>query len=157
VQRKFWRLVADGVSTAAACELLGVRGGTGMQWFRDAGGMPPMSLLEPTGRFLTLFEREEIAVGPASGKGIRAIAMLIERSPSTVIRRSPAIAPRPADGGPTGRRWLRPAPRLGRRPQVAKLAANPVLRARVHEYQLTGGQVDRVSRSLDAIATRPRG
>jgi len=45
VRRQFWRLVGQGVSTEEACELLGVAYTTGVGWFRDAGGMPPMSLV----------------------------------------------------------------------------------------------------------------
>jgi IS30 family transposase len=86
VQRQFWRLIAEGVQTDAACERLDLGTSTGRRWFSDAGGMTPLSLLEPTGRFLTLFEREEIALGLASGQGVRAIARCLGRSPSTVSR-----------------------------------------------------------------------
>ena len=130
--RQFWRLVAQGMSTAEAAQSLGVRAGTGVRWFRDAGGMPPMSLVEPTGRFLTLSEREEIALGLASGQGVRAIARLIGRAPSTVSREIARNHSAPH------RRWTYQASwaqlksdARGRRPQVAKLAANPPLRARV--------------------------
>ena len=126
VRRQFWRLVAEGVSTTAACELLDVRTGTGKQWFRDAGGMPPLSLVEPTGRFLTLFEREEIALGLASGKGIRAIARLIDRSPSTVSREIARNHSSPHRRWAYRGTWAQlKSDRRARRPQVAKLAANP--------------------------------
>jgi transposase, IS30 family len=132
VRRQFWRLVAQGSSSAASAELLGVKIGTGKQWFRDGGGMPPMSLVEPTGRFLTLTEREEIALGLASGKGVREIARLIDRSPSTVSREIARNHSSPH------RRWAyratwaqRKADHRARRPHVAKLVANPKLRARV--------------------------
>ena len=132
VQRQFWRLIAQGVQSDAAGARLGLGCGTAKKWFRDAGGMPPLSLTPPTGRFLTLPEREEIALGLASGKGIRAIARLIERSPSTVSRE---IARNHSDAH---RLWayratLAQAKSEARasRPQVAKLAANPQLRSRV--------------------------
>ena len=57
MQRQFWRLIAEGVQTDSACERLDLGTSTGRRWFSDAGGMTPLSLLEPTGRFLTLFER----------------------------------------------------------------------------------------------------
>lgn len=36
VQRQFWLLVAQGVTTAAACEALDVSERAGNLWFRDA-------------------------------------------------------------------------------------------------------------------------
>jgi hypothetical protein len=35
----------------------------GRRWFVEAGGMSPIELAEPAGRYLSLAEREEIAVG----------------------------------------------------------------------------------------------
>lgn len=40
-----------GISTPVAC-----------RWFRQAGGMPPISLTPVSGRYLSLTEREEIAL-----------------------------------------------------------------------------------------------
>lgn len=132
VRRQFWRLVAEGASSAAAAESLGVKIGTGKQWFRDGGGMPPMSLVEPTGRYLTLTEREEIALGLASGKGVRAIARSIGRSPSTVSREIARNHSAPHRKWTYQGTWAQlKADQRARRPQVAKLAANPKLRARV--------------------------
>jgi len=94
--------------------------------------MAPLSLVEPTGHFLSLAEREEIALGLASGTGIRAIARIIGRSPSTVSRE---IARNHSEAH---RLWVYRATLAqaksearASRPQVAKLAANPQLRARV--------------------------
>jgi len=135
VQRQFWLLIAQGVTTAAACDALNVSERAGSMWFRDAGGMPPLSLAPPSGRFLSLGEREEIALGLASGKGIRAIAVLIDRSPSTVSREVRRNRPRP--GQEHGHQIYRcvlaqaKSEERARRPQVAKLAANPQLRTRV--------------------------
>jgi IS30 family transposase len=135
VQRQFWQLIAQGVTTAAACESLDVSNRAGSLWFRDAGGMPPLSLAPPTARFLTLPEREEIALGLASGKGIRAIAILIGRSPSTVSREVRRNRPRPGhDQSHQSYRCVlaqTKSEERARRPQVARLAANPQLRARV--------------------------
>jgi len=61
VQREFWRLIATGVSTADASVGVGVSVPVGTRWFRHAGGMPPLSLADPTGRSLCFAEREEIA------------------------------------------------------------------------------------------------
>ena len=74
VQREFWRLIATGVTTVEAAEAVGVSWPVGGRWFRHAGGMPPMSLAEPTGRYLSFAEREEIAMLRAQDKGVREIA-----------------------------------------------------------------------------------
>jgi IS30 family transposase len=88
------------------------------------------------GRYLSLVEREEIAVGVASGQGCRAIAARLGRHPATVgreIRR---------DSGRGGAyravsAHLRAGERA-RRPKAAKLAADPRLRgwvqARLEEH-----------------------
>ncbi|MCV7072781.1 helix-turn-helix domain-containing protein, partial [Mycobacterium rufum] len=48
--------------------------------------MTPISLDEPTGRYLSFAEREEIALLRAQGAGVREIAREIKRDPSTVSR-----------------------------------------------------------------------
>jgi IS30 family transposase len=85
-QRAFWRLIAQGVVAEKAGRRVGVHRGTGSRWFREAGGMSPISLLEPTGRFLSLAEREEIAVGIAAGRSPAVIAAALGRHRSTVGR-----------------------------------------------------------------------
>jgi len=66
VQRQFWRLIATGVNTAEAALAVGVSVPVGSRWFRHAGGMPPISLAEPTGRYVTFAEREEMGPDPGS-------------------------------------------------------------------------------------------
>ena len=71
VQRQFWRLIATGITSAEAALNVGVSVPVGIRWFRHAGGMPPLSLVEPSGRYLPFEEREEIALlrgwGPTIG------------------------------------------------------------------------------------------
>src|SRR3954464_2683786 len=68
VQRAFWRLIAagnTGEDPAAAGGAAGAGGlavPVGSRWFRHAGGMSPISLDEPTGRYLSFGEREEIGL-----------------------------------------------------------------------------------------------
>ena len=62
MQRDFWQLLATGVSTVEASVGVGVSWPAGSRWFRHAGGMTPLSLDEPTGRYLSFAEREEIAL-----------------------------------------------------------------------------------------------
>jgi len=86
VQRQFWRLIATGVNTAEAALAVGVSVSVGSRWFRHAGGMPPISLAEPTGRYVTFAEREEIAILKAQGLGVRGIARTLGRDPGTISR-----------------------------------------------------------------------
>jgi hypothetical protein len=86
VQREFWRLIAPGVTTVGAAESVGVSWPAGVRWFRHAGGMPPLSLAEPTGRYLSFAEREEIALLRAWDVGVRQIARRLGRDPGTMSR-----------------------------------------------------------------------
>jgi len=86
VQRQFWRLIAEGVSTDDAAAEVGVSTPVAQRWFRHAGGMSPISLDEPTGRYLSFAEREEIALLHAQNFGVREIAREIGRDPGTISR-----------------------------------------------------------------------
>ncbi len=86
VQRQFWRLIATGVTTAEASLAVGVSVSVGSRWFRHAGGMASISLAEPTGRYLSFEEREEIAILRARDMGVREIARGIGRDPGTISR-----------------------------------------------------------------------
>ena len=74
VERAFWRLIAEGVTTEAAAVEVGVSAPVGSRWFRHAGGMSPITLCEPMGRYLSFAEREEIAILRAQDHGVREIA-----------------------------------------------------------------------------------
>ena len=86
VEREFWKQIATGITSGAAAASVNVSQAVGARWFRHGGGMPPMSLNEPTGRYLSFAEREEIALLRAKNYGVRAIAREIGRDPSTVSR-----------------------------------------------------------------------
>jgi IS30 family transposase len=104
VQRGFWQRIAAGDSTAVAAGWAGVSKPLGEVWFRQAGGMSPLSLEEPSGRFLSITEREEILRGITRGDSIRRIAAVIGRQPSTVLRE----LRRNRGAGPTYRaKWRR--------------------------------------------------
>ena len=82
----FWAAVAEGLKTEDAAAKAGVSSPVGFRWFRHAGGVNPC--LDPTvsGRYLSFSEREDIALLRAKGHGVRAIARLVGRSPSTISR-----------------------------------------------------------------------
>jgi IS30 family transposase len=92
--------------------------------------MAPLSCLAPlSGRYLSLAEREEIALLGARGCGVREIARQLGRSPSTIsreLRRNAATRGGRLEYRATTAQWH--ADRRARRPKTAKLAANDALR-----------------------------
>jgi IS30 family transposase len=96
--------------------------------------MPPISLDEPTGRYLSFAEREEIALLRAQGVGVREIARRIGRDPATIsreLRRNAATR----GGKPVYRalvaQWK--AQQAAKRPKAAKLVSNGRLRKYVQD------------------------
>ena len=134
VQRQFWRLIATGITTVEASMAVGVSWPVGARWFRHAGGMPPISLAEPTGRYLTFEEREEIAILRAQDKGVREIARAIGRDPGTIsreLRRNAATRSGKQEYRATVAQWK--AQQAAKRPKTAKLVENPRLREYVQD------------------------
>jgi transposase, IS30 family len=131
VQREFWRLIATGITTVQAAEEIGVSSPVAIRWFRHAGGMTPLCLDEPTGRYLSFAEREEIALARARGETIRAIARCLGRSPSTISRELRRNADR--DGGYRATMAHALAYDRASRPKPAKLASNLALRRIVQD------------------------
>jgi transposase, IS30 family len=86
-RRKFWRaVVRDGLSTVGAARQAGVSEQVGRRWFREGGGVAPVELTEPKGRYLSLPEREEISRGCAAGLGDAEIARQLGRHRTTIWR-----------------------------------------------------------------------
>jgi IS30 family transposase len=128
----FWREVAAGLSTDAAAAAVGVAQTVGLKWFRNGGGMPTLSLAEPTARYLSMTEREEIAV-LRSQVSLREIARRLGRSPSTISRELGRNATSGDRAHPMPYRASvaqAETDRRARRPKAAKLATDPVL----HKY-----------------------
>jgi IS30 family transposase len=129
VQRQFWKRIAEGLQSEEAAEACGVSQPVGTRWFREAGGMPPISLTAPSGRYLSFAEREEIALLTAQGRGIREIGRRIGRHPSTIsreLRRNLATRGGRLEYRATTAHWK--AEREARRPKLANLAKNGRLR-----------------------------
>ena len=73
-RQRFWTAIARGFSSEAAGLEAGVSAAVGVRWFREGGGMPTVTLIAPSGRYLSFVEREEIAILRACGSGVREIA-----------------------------------------------------------------------------------
>ncbi len=133
-RQRFWAAIARGVSSEDAGIEAGVSPAVGVRWFREGGGMPPVALAPPSGRYLSFTEREEIAILRARGRGVREIARQLGRSPSTVsreLRRNAATRSGGFEYRATTAQWH--ADRRARRPKPAKLAMNPKLRRYVQD------------------------
>lgn len=134
VQREFWRLIATGITSAEAALKVGVSVPVGTRWFRHAGGMTPLSLDTPSGRYLSFEEREEIALLRAKDKGVREIARELGRDPGTIsreLRRNAATRSGKQEYRALVAQWK--AQQAARRPKVAKLVTNDLLREYVQE------------------------
>jgi IS30 family transposase len=133
-RQRFWAAIAHGLSSEGAAAVAGVSAAVGVRWFREGGGMPSVTLAAPSGRYLSFAEREEIAILRVRGCGVRAIARVLGRSPSTIsreLRRNAATRGGGLDYRASTAQWH--ADRRSRRPKPAKLAVNPELRRYVQD------------------------
>ena len=120
-EREFWSEIATGLLPAEAGVAVGVSPVAGSRWFRESGGMSPYSWPAPSGRYLSLVEREEIAILKALGHGAREIATALGRSPSTIsreLRRNAATRSGKLDYRASVAQWK--AELFARRPKVAQ-------------------------------------
>jgi IS30 family transposase len=117
------------VSSEDAAAATGVSQAVGSRWFRQAGGMPPISLAPVSERYLSFAEREEIAILHVQCVGVREIARRLGRSASTIsreLRRNASTRSNAVVYRVTTAQWH--AERRASRPKVSKLAANDALR-----------------------------
>ncbi|WP_280453885.1 IS30 family transposase [Nocardia brasiliensis] len=130
----FWRNIAAGMASEDAAVQVGVSSAVGSRWFREGGGMPLISMAPLSGRYLSLHEREEIALLRAQDLGVREIARRIGRSASTIsreLRRNAATRSGYLHYRASTAQWH--AERRACRPRLAKLAANEQLRTYVQD------------------------
>lgn len=137
-RRRFWLMIASGLSSEDAAMECGISQPVGTRWFREAGGMPPShrspTSPSPSERYLSFTEREEIALLRAQGHGVREVARRLERAASTIsreLRRNAATRCGNLDYRATTAQWH--AERAARRPKQAKLVANAALRTYVQD------------------------
>jgi len=134
IRRRFWRAIAAGAHTAAASAAAGVSQPAGQRWFVEAGGVRPLSLTDPSSRYLSFVEREEIAILFAQQIGVREIARRVGRNPSTIsreLRRNASTRSAKWDYRASTAQWH--AERRLERPKVSKLATNERLREHVQD------------------------
>ncbi|ECJ2934261.1 IS30 family transposase [Salmonella enterica subsp. enterica] len=147
-KQAFWKFIAAGLSSEDAAQACGVSQPLGPRWFREAGGLPPMCLTFPSGRYLSFSEREEIALMHAQQQSLREIARRPGRSPSTIsreLRRNAATRGGTLQYRATVAQWK--AEMAAQRPKSAKLALNQQLKAYVQE-RLAGMIIDTHGQSI---------
>jgi IS30 family transposase len=126
VVRVFWEARSSGASDELAAGAAGISPSAARVIVRQHGGVDP-SKKPPCGRFLSVSERELIAVWRAAGCGIREISRRLDRSPSTISRelgrniRNDGHRPYLASSAQNR------AQKLARRPKARKLAVNEAL------------------------------
>jgi IS30 family transposase len=126
--RKFWQAVRAGLSVDEAAGQAGASKSWARRLFVKAGGVNPVPVAEPVGRYLRFEEREEIMRLQAAGLGVRAIAREIGRDPATISRElkravgtrgyKASMAQTHADRGRRGRRNAKLATNLRLRREV---------------------------------------
>ena len=131
---RFWAAIARGLKSDEAGVEAGVSSPVAYRWFRHAGGVNPQLPPAVSGRYLSFSEREDIALLRAQKVGVREIARRLNRSPSTIsreLRRNASTRTWRLDYRASVAQWH--CERRARRPKVAKMAANEVLRDYVQE------------------------
>jgi hypothetical protein len=145
---RFWAAIARGAKTEDACVEAGVSAPVGFRWFRHAGGVNPGLPPTVSGRYLSFAEREEIALLRAQNHGVREIARRLNRAPSTIsreLRRNASTRTYHLEYKASIAQWH--AERRARRPKVAKLVSNHLLREYVQD-RLSGAVCDADGRPL---------
>ena len=122
---RFWQGVRAGLGRWDAAAAAGLNW-RAQRWFAEAGGVKANGPGPVSGRYLSLAEREEIAVGLAARKSLRQIARELGRPVSTVSRE----VGRNSSAGGSYRAMAAQyrAEVRARRPKTAKLAGNEELR-----------------------------
>jgi IS30 family transposase len=139
VQERFWQAYREGLWVADAALVAGVSAAGARNWVWQTGGVAPRPAVPRSARFLSLAEREEIALARAaggSGGSVRAIARLLGRSASTISRE----LARNSDA--SGRYRAVPADRTTvvrmRRPKARRLAGALPWQMELHDWVQAG-------------------
>lgn len=146
-QEPFWQARAEGMSGQQAAAAAGVTVHGAQQWVRRVGGVRPRRPVEPSGRFLSLADREEIAVGLAAKLTAAEIAVRIGRHRTTVSREIARNA-RQSWRGYRAVPSQRDTDARRRRPKPAKLHLNAPLREAVQNRLEKKWSPEQISRDL---------
>ncbi len=144
---RFWEGIRAGLLPGEAIEAAGVSK-RARDWFAAAGGVKANGPGPVSGRYLSLAERETIALGLAARKGVREIARELGRPASTVSRE----IGRNSSGAGSYRAVAAQsrAEQRGRRPKEAKLAGSQELRGWVAGKLEKKWSPEQISRRLAA-------
>ena len=150
-QAQFWVWMAKGLTLQAACDAVGVSRATGRHWRQATGGQVPRKKPEPSGRYLSLEERLQIADLRLAGTGVRDIAGQIGRSPGTVSRELRRNGSAPDGLGKYSPYAAHKRAQLrGRRPKASKFD-NPELAWVVQEKLCVKWSPEQISSHLAAV------
>jgi transposase, IS30 family len=144
---RFWDGVRAGLRTRDAAVAAGVGASVAAEWLRRAGGVKGNAPGPVSGRYLSLAEREEIAVGLAAGESLRVIAGRLGRAVSTVSRE---VRRNGARGVYRAVAAQAQAEFRAARPKAAKLAGNSELRGWVQHKLEQNWSPQQVSVMLEA-------
>ena len=143
LQVQFWDGIRSGLGVAEAGSAAGVGPVKAFAWFKQAGGVKSNGPRLAGGRYLSVAEREEIALGLAREESLRSIAARLGRSPSTISREVARNS--------RGRGAYRALAAQGHaqhraaRPKAAKLAGNGELRERVQAWLMKKWSPEQIS------------
>ena len=73
-RQRFWKAIARGLSSEDAAVSCGVSPPVGGRWFRESGGMPPISLAPRSARYLSRGGRDRTRAAELRKGGVRANA-----------------------------------------------------------------------------------
>lgn len=151
---RFWEAIRKGCSRDEASASIGVSQEVSRRVFHDRGGVMPRAGTHRRKRCLTVAEREQIGLLRAEGAGVRQIARVLGRSPSTISRELRRVQ---YNYGPKDRYRARryvpsvaqvDADRAARRPKPAKLATNSRLRREVEDRLKENHSPEQIARRL---------
>lgn len=146
-KQEFWRRRSEGTSTYDAALAVSVSYSIAKRWIVESGGVRPRPVPPPSGRYLSLAERETISEMRQAGSTLTAIAEALGRAVSTISREIKL--------GTNKRGYYiastahRAAQQRAKRPKGAKLAVNERLRAFVQERLEQNHSPEQISRSLE--------
>ena len=144
---RFWEGIRAGLGPGEAAGAAGLSRAV-LGWFAEAGGVKANGPGPVSGRYLSVAERETIALGLAADKSLRQIARELGRAASTVSRE----VERNSSGTGSYRALAAQfrAEQRGRRPKTAKLAGNDELRGWVQGKLRRRWSPEQISRRLAA-------